>query len=386
MVRAGVNFANREPRNDGIDLIRGIFIISVILLHTNLLIPFNHSPIGNLLSQQIFNIIFRSGYYGVMIFFVVSGFLITKTSINRWGNLSNIRSSQFYRIRFARIAPCLIGLLVILSLLDLASVKGFTITTTSLEQAIFSALTFHINWLEAKTGYLPASWDVLWSLSVEEMFYIFFPLLCLLVTNKNVFTLIMITFIVLGPFARSVFSDNDIWSDHSYLSCMDGIAMGCLAALYISKFKINYKSSLFFFLTGLALFLFIFIFRKQAYHLGLSKLGLNVTVLEIGIAFVLIAMHNWFVLQKNKGSQMTALFRWFGRNSYEIYLTHMFVILIITDIFLNTNTSFQFEWLLYMAIIIFSGALGHLIAKYYSEPLNRILIKCGVTATQELKI
>ena len=38
----------------------------------------------------------------------------------------------------------------------------------------------HLNWLEARTGYLPAAWNVLWSLSVEEAFYLAFPLLCML--------------------------------------------------------------------------------------------------------------------------------------------------------------------------------------------------------------
>ena len=54
------------------------------------------------------------------------------------------------------------AVLAVSSLLHLANVKGFVLTTTSLEQAIFSALTFQINWLRAKQ----AIWwklDVLWS-------------------------------------------------------------------------------------------------------------------------------------------------------------------------------------------------------------------------------
>jgi peptidoglycan/LPS O-acetylase OafA/YrhL len=160
---------------------------------------------------------------------------------------------------------------VILSILHIARVKGFIITTTSLEQAIFSALTFHVNWLEAKTGYLPGAWDVLWSLSIEEIFYLFFPLLCLLVRSEMGFKFIMIIFIVLGPFARYIFSDNDIWSDHSYLSCMDGIAIGCLAALYVNKFKIGNKSLLFLFLTGLLFFLFDICFQKASTSAGFKE-------------------------------------------------------------------------------------------------------------------
>jgi peptidoglycan/LPS O-acetylase OafA/YrhL len=357
-----------KNRNDGIDLIRGLSIISVILLHINISIPFDKTSTAKLFSLPVFNILFRSGYYGVIVFFVASGFLITQSAMKRWGSLSGMRVMQFYQIRFARIAPCLLGLLVILSMLDIFYVKGFVITTTSLEQAIFSALTFHINWLEAKTGYLPGSWDVLWSLSVEEAFYIFFPLLCLFVRSEFVFKLMLTVFIVLGPFARTMFSDNDIWSDHSYLSCMDGIAIGCLAAMYAGKFKINYKA--FFFLTGLSLFVFIFVFRKQAYHLGLSKIGLNVTLLEIGIALILIANSVWPIQQ---GSRFTSLFRWFGKNSYEIYLTHMFIVTIMAQVFYRLNLPASSILFWYVSILLLSGVSGYLVARYFSEPLNRSL-------------
>lgn len=83
--------------------------------------------------------------------------------------------------------PCLAGLLLVLVLLDRMGVPRFVVNTqhTSLLRASIAALTFHVNWLEAKTGYLPASWDVLWSLSVEEVFYIVFPLLCTLCESRR---------------------------------------------------------------------------------------------------------------------------------------------------------------------------------------------------------
>lgn len=67
--------------------------------------------------------------------------------------------------------PCLIALLFVLSILDMTQMKGFIIDTshTSLGNAIFSAFTFHLNWLEAKSGYLPGGWDVLWLLLKHEL-------------------------------------------------------------------------------------------------------------------------------------------------------------------------------------------------------------------------
>src|SRR5947209_3713299 len=163
-------------RVPGIDVLRGLCIIAVVLHHINLRIHFRDSSLGHWIGPAANRVLFWSGYYGVRVFFVISGFLITTWSLKRWGGLRQISLRKFYRMRFARIIPCLVGLLVLLSILDRAGTPFFTINTqhTSLGRALLAAFTFHINWLEARTGYLPAAWDVLWSLSVEEVFYIFF--------------------------------------------------------------------------------------------------------------------------------------------------------------------------------------------------------------------
>ncbi len=348
-------------RNDVIDFIRGFSILSVILLHCKIHLGIDQS----LLSATWVKWLLSSGYYGVMVFFVVSGFLITSTCIRKWNKLQLINLGQFYLMRFSRIIPCLVALLTVLSLLHLINVKGFIIQNASLQQALFSALTFQINWLEAKVGYLPANWDLLWSLSVEEVFYLFFPLLCLVLRNKKHLVFAMFIFILLGPLARIKFTDNDMWSDHSYLSCMDGIAIGCLSAMLADKVR-SITLSRFLFILGCLLFGFIFFFRRQAFDIGVTSIGLNVTLLEIGIAMIILATQQvnfkWF-----------KIIPWFGRNSYEIYLTHGFVVLCATSILYRSN---QPTWLIvteYVVVVLCSGLLGQLIASYYSEPLNRYL-------------
>ncbi len=225
------------PRFDGVDVLRGFSILSVVLLHTWIRMHFPGSPIYHEMRGQLAHLLLRNGDNGVTVFFAVSGFLITLTSLRRFGSLAQIRPMAFYRIRFARIAPLLLLLLAVLSVLHLGNVEGFRIPakTTTLPHALFAALTFHLNWLEAVHGYLPANWDVLWSLSVEEMFYLFFPLVCVVLFRLRrgmpLFVALLLVFAAMGPFARTVWTTNPIWQEKTYLGGMDGIALGCLCAL-----------------------------------------------------------------------------------------------------------------------------------------------------------
>ena len=81
---------------------------------------------------------------------MVSGFLITGTAIRRWSSLAHMDRRAFYVRRLARIAPCLLVLVAVLSAFDLLRVPGFVINVTgqSLGRAIFSALALHLNWYE----------------------------------------------------------------------------------------------------------------------------------------------------------------------------------------------------------------------------------------------
>jgi len=377
-----------EKRVPGIDLLRGLCIVAVVLHHINLRIHFHESGLGKLLGPAADRVLFWSGYYGVIVFFVISGFLITTWSLKRWGSLKQISRRQFYLMRFARIVPCLAGLLIILSILDRAGVPRFTINAqhTSLGRALAAALTFHVNWLEARTGYLPAAWDILWSLSVEEVFYVFFPLLCTVVRKQALIVGLLCCFLVIGPFAR-VRTHNELWADYGYLSCMDGIALGCLAAMMAARVRISDRANLALRISGTLLCVLIVVLRGTASRLQLPQTGLNVTVLEMGTALLLIALQLRFENAASGGALLagtsagirktlwrsTAFLRWYGRNSYEVYLTHMLVVWPMVGLFLYFRQSVNAAPLWFLATTALAGAAGHTVARFYSEPLNHRL-------------
>ncbi len=382
----GIRESGRVP---GIDVLRGLCIVAVVLHHINLRIHFRDSSFGHWIGPAANRALFWSGYYGVRVFFVISGFLITTWSLKRWGNLGKLNWRQFYLMRFARIMPCLLGLLLLLAVLDRFSVPYFTINMqhTSLWRALLAALTFHVNWLEARTGYLPANWDVLWSLSVEEVFYVFFPLLCMLVRKQALLIALLCSLILIGPYAR-VHTQNELWSDYGYLSCMDGIAFGCLAAMVSARIRLSRKAILLLGYSGALLCIFIAVLRGPAASLGLYKIGLDVTTLEIGAVLLLIALQQDFERHAREAAMLpafgtgkavqalfhsTAFLRWFGRNSYEVYLTHMLVVWPMVILFFHFKQNINSAPLWFLATTTLAGVLGYLVARFYSEPLNRRL-------------
>jgi peptidoglycan/LPS O-acetylase OafA/YrhL len=189
-----------------VDVLRGLSIFFVLMNHVNIRLRLERVPYTQGLPDQLVHSLVWNGQLGVQIFFAISGFLITSTSLRRWGSLSRLSIRDFYLLRFARIAPLFLLLLGVLSVLHLAHVKFFVIGPKigGLGRALLAALTFHVNVLEAHRGYLPANWDILWSLSVEEMFYLFFPLLCVLLGRGKLLIGVLLAFLAIGPFGRTV--------------------------------------------------------------------------------------------------------------------------------------------------------------------------------------
>jgi peptidoglycan/LPS O-acetylase OafA/YrhL len=246
-----------------------------------------------------------------------------------------------------------------------------------LGEAIFAALTFHINWLEIKTGYLPGPWDVLWSLSIEEVFYFFFPLVWFLIRKEWHFVFLVVAFLVISPFARTTWFHeyNPDLADKNHFAYLDAISLGCLAAIISRRVCLKRNHLTVLAVLGWSLMSLVLFFRSISGELNLGQTGLNVTVLSLGTAMVLI----WMQKRTESGRQRTCkwggVLRIFGRNSYEIYLTHLFVVYALFEVYKRHQFSGEWTWVLYIATILLSGLLGEIVARYISNPANSYLRK-----------
>jgi peptidoglycan/LPS O-acetylase OafA/YrhL len=368
-------------RFDTIDLLRGLSVLGVVYLHITIafLHPVQVIPVW--LEIQYGNL----GGAGVACFFSISGFLITLTSIRRFGSLAALVPSTFFRIRFARIAPPLLLLLCVLSALHLANVVPFHIdpSVSTLPRALLAVLTFQFNGLEATHHWFPAPWMHLWTLSVEEMFYLCFPLLCAVILRRRwgmpVFLSILIGFVVVGPVTRTLwYTPQDPWVLHTYLANMDNIALGCLFGLiagHIPGRLAAHRRLWHYPIQALGVALIVLscapAFKEYVQILELQllmwKFWSNMDVLGLGTCLVALGS----VLNPSRGWLFTAPIRWLGRYSYEVYLSHEFIIIGLLLLHAKIHRGSLSLWAI--AMILLSGLLGYAISVYFSEPMNRLL-------------
>ncbi len=361
--------AQTTPRNAAIDLLRGLSILLVVVHHLALRIPLRDGWLETFLPRSLLSSFVYNGYEAVFLFFVISGFLITGNALDRWGSLARIDLRAFYVRRSARILPCLILLMLVLSALHLAGVPYFTIDREgqSLPRALIAVFALHLNWYEGMTGYLPGNWDVLWSLSIEEVFYLGFPLLCLLVKRKALLVTLLALLVFSLPIARSALVGNEIWQEKAYLPGMAAIAAGVIAALTahrLGAITIGVRRMLCTLgILGIACNL---LFGSMLWPLIGDGLMLLLT-LSVGV--LLVALHR----DASAPPRGTAWLASMGRLSYEIYLSHMFVVFGVVATFRAVDANPWFGFLWYAPVVLLCWALGAAFAHGWSIPLDRAL-------------
>lgn len=358
-------------RNYAIDVLRGIAILLVLIHHFNIPYKLNDTFLGiQIFGESLSTIIARNGNYGVTLFFVISGFLITQHTLQRSGVLSKIRLKDFYIRRIARIIPCLILLVSMVSILGAFGLKPFLNQApngieVSYGLTVFAALTFWMNILIIQYGWVNYALGVLWSLSVEEVFYIAFPLSCIVLAKRNAFILFLIVIIAYAPYFRFLHYDNENGAYlYHYFSSFDAIAIGCLTALITHSVQPNlcYKKIIITIISFMMCALYVYAPIKEVSTWGMSAFA------------ILSAILIFCVVQQPKqdgSSYFSKSLIWIGKRSYEIYLFHLIILGLIKVIYFPKAT-LPFEKIMLLPIyFLCTFILAWAIEKYYSSPLNQ---------------
>lgn len=365
------------PRSTHIDVLRGIAILLVLFHHFNIAYRLDGTVLSQLFGWGAVRAVARNGNYGVTMFFVISGFLITSNARRRWGALRDVKARAFYGLRVARIVPCMLLLLVAVNLLAWAGVAIFQnrapagTTPLPLWLVNLASLTFWMNVVVDKYGWTNYALGVLWSLSVEEVFYLFFPILCALLRRERRLIAFWLAIAVLAPVYRFHRQDDEGGYLYAYFAAFDGIAIGCCTALLADSVVLSARlKTLLSWTVAIAM-----VFLYLRWPIALSHV-LGVTAMALGTAVLLATMSD---RSADGGAAwaparwLPAAFGWFGRRSYELYLFHLIVLGLLRTLFPPALASGGDRMWLLGGYLLLSMALCDAIARCYSEPMNRWL-------------
>lgn len=360
-----------------LDAIRALAVLLVIFFHLDISL-------------------FSGGFLGVDVFFVVSGYLITKTIKKEYETTNTISFQNFYRRRIRRLLPSLFLVLI------LSFGFGFLVLSPSdfmsfIDSMFYSSVALSNFHFLSESGYFDTSSHLkpllhTWSLGVEEQFYLIWPITLLIIMKffsgiKRIFltlSILVLSFSLTLYVSENGLSDSIISifiSDSELSSRTDSIQFyllpfriyefligASLAFLPAIKLKQELvKTSLN--IIGFFLILFsVFYFDKNTVYL--SSLNI-IPCLGAGLLIVTPASKFLSVLSKNK------LVKLIGKASYTWYLFHWPVI-----VFYKHITGNDLNVLEQVALLVVSFVISVFVYNKYEQPMRFGKVKYTLRANK----
>lgn len=283
-----------------LDGIRAVAIIFVMLLHA-------HFQLG------------KGGGIGVQIFFILSGFLITQSLLNQFDKFGFISLKKFWLQRLFRLLPAFLVLLVFVFLVSFIFFKGVRVSFIHLEILNSLFYVYNLSWFWLSDNFERILGHT-WSLSVENQFYLLWPILLVKTMrflNKKKFVFIFSTVIICLSFLKySSFSPvifRSIYFEAIYFGCILSIL---LRNKWITEFDFPFLS-LIFFVFLLLIGLFKIDFQGLLFNLNL----INLVIPVLSISIILNSLFNPYSYLSILLSFRPLVF--IGKISYSLYLWHL---------------------------------------------------------------
>ncbi|MDC0896153.1 acyltransferase family protein [Candidatus Pelagibacter sp.] len=305
---------------------------------------------------------FKGGFLGVDIFFVISGYLITTIIFKEISN-NTFTVLNFYERRARRIIPILLFVIIISSIL---SFIFFTRTELgSFSKSVISSLTFLSNLYFWKSSpYFQSESELIpllhtWSLSIEEQFYILFPLLLIFFykfNKKYIFHFLI--FSTLISFSISQYLTLNIEGTFNFyftISRIWEIGAGCLASYYLHIKLINKyeRFNNLLSMLGLLLIMSSFIFFNQK----IPHPSLYTFIPIIGTLLIILFAKQGTLVNKLLSTRILVFI---GLISYSLYLWHQ-------PLFAFSKTYFGSIELNYKLLLIFISLIVSIFSYLYIE-------------------
>ncbi len=312
--------------------------------------------------------------HGVILFFVISGFLITSILLKQKQKIEERKTSfakavkTFYIRRFFRIFPVYFLLLFYL----------YYINYPKTRELFIWMVTYTTNIYQGLSNEAIGNFTHFWSLAVEEQFYIFWPILIFLVPKKHLMKFFVGTLIVsflsrLG--CVLLYPDN--WRLSSYftpnllLPLVLGAILAYIKEEHVVKFYNFFKAS--YAILALVVYGFIFYYFAIISNNGIFKQLFDEYVFSIVcVFFVATAAIDGFsylfkIVLENKFVNYT------GKISYGIYIYHLFILNFFWDVFTKetriTTDSKHTAWFMYFLVCYSIATLSFYVIE---KPINKL--------------
>jgi peptidoglycan/LPS O-acetylase OafA/YrhL len=345
-----------EKRIYGLDILRAVAIMSVLILHSAMCLP-----------AFVYSLIDRYCPDGVSLFFVLSGFLIGGILLKKV-NSDHFSLSDFWMRRWLRTLPAYFFIILVLSIISFPGIKS-----------LIKALTFSKYFFKSTESFYVEGW----SLNVEEWFYLSIPIvlfICyklVIVNRKKAFLSVILGVIIIDTILRIIKTsqiDYRVTNVFRYQVGMstflrlDSIMYGVLGAyLYHYKFRIwQYKNSLF--AIGLGIFLFLEIFSANK-----SFCYFNYSLLSVG---ALLLLPKLVSIKSGKGI-VFKLITFVSVISYSLYLVNfssfrLIAYPIIIKYFGAYEGMYAFDLFAFVIFYLWSFGIGYLLYRFIEMPFMKM--------------
>lgn len=249
------------------------------------------------------------GFYGVNLFFVISGFLITSILMKNAEQGFFQSYKLFLGRRFLRIFPIYYLTIFFLVLINTKGIKG----------DLFYLLTYSYNYRLGYTEDWSPVYKLYWSLSVEEQFYIFFPIIIILL-RKNLKAILVVCILFVLVADIQILFNSFHSSKYNYVGLLTNMAplsIGAIGAVLMGMGLIPEK---FFSSIAVEVFMFIlliFLLTSDSWTLRMTAcpfLSLYLVIKSTSFQFSLLTVEK---VLSNKWVVFT------GRVSYGVYVYHL---------------------------------------------------------------
>jgi peptidoglycan/LPS O-acetylase OafA/YrhL len=349
-------YSAKSPTIPSLDGIRALSVLIVVL---------SHSALGTIVP----------GGLGVTIFFFLSGYLITTLLLAEHARTGKIDIPKFYARRVFRLMPPLLISLTIAYSLTYAGLLPGGITPKGLTaQLLYFANYYGIFFDPGNT--VPDGTGILWSLAVEEHFYIFYPFLLTLLLGcalrpRAIGTVLGVLCLVILAWRVHLVQSAGFFADRTYYASdtrIDSIIYGCILAVVANPVRARHRADAMslaqwvILVAALGAFLITMLVRDVAFRetVRYSLQGLALMPL---FYFAVRFSNNWLFRGLNS--------RWatkLGTYSYAIYLIHLVVINVIaTDAPAIAAKPFILFPAALLISIAYAAAIDRYVDRYFGQ-------------------